>query len=233
MVKMGPWFEQAWKIISEDVVQWFLIGLVATVIMGASYCIPIAGFWIAGPINVGLLLAIRARWNGQRPDINHLWEGFQFTGVAGLYLLLYWVLVSVGLLLCIIPGFILGAWWCLALIVIHEEGLGAWEAMQRSKELVSKDLWNWLLLIVVLGLGYSVVSMVPVIGGALGFVFIQIVLFIGYKAVAHGETVESMATPPGTPPTPGGAPPGVPPTTPPPGGTPPDAPPPPSGGTQG
>ena len=151
MVRISPWFTKAWNILSEDIGQWLVIALVAGLLYSASGMLLIFAGFVIGPVYAGIHRAIDARMRGERPDLQHLWAGFEAVGTAGLAVFLISLLGTLGLLLCIIPGLVLATWWLLAVVVICEEGLGAWEAMQRSKEIVTKDFWNWMLVMFLVG----------------------------------------------------------------------------------
>ncbi|HSX02199.1 MAG TPA: hypothetical protein VLI05_02670 [Candidatus Saccharimonadia bacterium] len=83
--------------------------------------------------------------------------------------LLAGVFILAGLILLIVPGLILIAWFAFVPYVVIEEKLSGLEALRRSRDLGRGRLWEvW----GVLGLGASVgiLNLVPVIGGILNAV---------------------------------------------------------------
>jgi hypothetical protein len=235
MVRLGEWLSEAWDYIAKDFGMWILVGLVYLLVSMATCAIA------APPLAAGLYIAASLRLRGERPRVDMLWQGFQLFGQSWVLMLLMGILVTVGILLCVVPGLYLSIIWVLALIVLVEERQGAWAAMERSKELVKQDFWNWVLLVLVIGVIASVAGNIPIIG-FLAYPFQALILAIAYRDLVHGrpQTAAGYAGQPqpagyGPPPPPGYAPPPAgtipPPPPPPPASTvPPHPPPPPPSG---
>lgn len=196
MVRIGPWVTRAWGILTEDIGQWLLIAVFAGLLYSLSGFLLIFAGFVIGPTCAGIQRAFDARMRGERPDLRHLWAGFDSVGTAGLAAFLISLLGALGFLLCIIPGIVLCTWWVLTIVVICEEGVGAWAAMQRSREIVSMDFWNWLLITLLVGVLIGAGSVVPVLGTGLGLVMGYLILSIGYREVVRGEMADAAPSAP-------------------------------------
>lgn len=229
MVRLGEWLSEAWDYIAKDFGMWLALSAIA-MLLGSASCLI-----VLPPMMAGLYIAASARLRGERPRIDMLWQGFQLFGQSWGLCLISGLLVLLGALLCVIPGLYLSIIWTLGFIVLVEERQGGWAALERSREIVKQDFWNWVLLVLVLGLIASVASNIPVIGW-MASAFQALVLAIAYRDIVHGRPQQAawagaggpspVPPPPGyvPPPPPEGA---VPP--PPAGAVPPPPPPPPSG----
>ena len=93
----------------------------------------------------GGLFAVIARQAvlGRRPSWSQVWHEVrpQFARLVGLALVLYLV-VWVGLILCIVPGVVIFTLWSLAIPALMTERLGVGRALARSYRLVVGDAWR-------------------------------------------------------------------------------------------
>jgi hypothetical protein len=93
----------------------------------------------------GGLFAVIARQAvlGRQPSWSQVWHEArpQFARLVGLALVLYLV-VGVGLVLCIVPGVVVFTLWSLAVPALMTERLGVGQALSRSYRLVIGDAWR-------------------------------------------------------------------------------------------
>jgi hypothetical protein len=93
----------------------------------------------------GGLFAVIARQAvlGRRPSWSQVWHEArpQFAQLVGLALVFYLV-VGVGLALCIVPGVVVYTLWSLAIPALMTERLGIGQALSRSYRLVVGDAWR-------------------------------------------------------------------------------------------
>lgn len=80
---------------------------------------------------------------GRQPPWSQIWHEArpQFARLVGLALVLFLV-VGVGLVLCIVPGVIIYTLWSLAIPALMTERLGVGQALSRSYRLVIGDAWR-------------------------------------------------------------------------------------------
>lgn len=186
MVKTGEWLNRAWQMFSEDAGNWLLIGLVALLLS----CVP----FVAPAMIVGLLLAVQARMRGERPSFDHLWLGFQSFGPALVAAILVYLLLLVGVIVCCVGQFYVATIFILVFPAIALGGLGATEAMAKSREIVGREFWSWFVFMLLV----YVVGLVPV----LGFVLQVMMMAIAYTEVTGSTQAVAPAPPLGTAPPP-------------------------------
>lgn len=95
------------------------------------------------------------------------------------------ILVAIGLLLVIVPGLFLMTIWAVAAPVIVVERAGAFDALARSRELVSGNGWNVFGLIVILFLLLVVViAVLTTIGALAGSLLAALLALVGSILIA-------------------------------------------------
>lgn len=169
-VKMGDWLREGWEVFAADVGMFLLASLIYNVIMFTC----LGGFILFGPLTCGFYLMIFDCMKGGRADVRRLFGGFDVFGQAFLAGFIYFLLAMVamvvlyvGFLLCVIPSLVGIALSVLLLTaflftfqLIIQQNMGATEAITVSFNKVKENLWEFLLLGLVLWLinmvGYCV-----------------------------------------------------------------------------
>jgi uncharacterized membrane protein len=87
---------------------------------------------------------------GERAEFGDAFVGFS-KAFLPLFLcgLIMQLLVSVGFMLCIIPGIYLGVAWIFALPLVIDKQLDFWPAMELSRKVVSHHWWTLFALLLV------------------------------------------------------------------------------------
>ncbi len=94
-------------------------------------------------------------------DINDVWQsakGDVLKFIAASFV--FWAIIMVGLIFCIVPGIYLGIAFSLIYVVLTQERLGVFEALSRSRELVTDYWWATLGVTFVLVLVQAVLSLI-------------------------------------------------------------------------
>ena len=143
--------------------------------------VPIVG-WIVGFVLLGGLdfMYIR-RIRGEEVQIGDVFAGFNRAFVdltmAGL---VKWLLTTIGLALCILPGIYLAVGYVFALPLAVDKQMEFWTAMEVSRRVVHEQWWSTFGLVIVLALvalagflvcGVGAVITIPVASAALMFVY--------------------------------------------------------------
>ena len=143
--------------------------------------VPIVG-WIVGFVLLGGLdfMYIR-RIRGEEVQIGDVFAGFNRAFVdltmAGL---VKWLLTTIGLALCILPGIYLAVGYVFALPLAVDKQMEFWTAMEVSRRVVHEHWWSTFGLVIVLALvalagflvcGVGAVITIPVASAALMFVY--------------------------------------------------------------
>jgi hypothetical protein len=143
--------------------------------------VPILG-WIVGFVLMGGLdyMFIR-RIRGEEVQIGDVFAGFNLAfldlTMAGL---VKWLLTSLGLILCILPGIYLAVGYVFALPLVVDKKMEFWTAMEVSRRVVHEHWWSVFALIIVLALvalagfllcGVGELITIPVASAALMYVY--------------------------------------------------------------
>ncbi len=132
---------QAWELVKPH---WLPLGLTFLILFlirasGIGTCVFLV---IGGALYVGIARAILGLIEGKAPTVGMMFDGFDRWGQAFLALLVTTILVSLGTLLCIVPGIILFIMWLFVFFVMAETNLDFWPAMQASAKLAEGYWWE-------------------------------------------------------------------------------------------
>jgi hypothetical protein len=172
---------RGWALVRDNLLM--LVG--ATVLgwlvtVGLAF-VPVLG-WIVGFVLMGGLdyLFLR-RIRGEDVEIGDVFAGFNRAfldlTMAGL---VKWLLTSLGLLLCILPGIYLAVGYVFALPLVIDKKMEFWTAMEVSRRVVHEQWWSMFALVIVLALvalagfllcGVGALISVPVASAALMYVY--------------------------------------------------------------
>jgi uncharacterized membrane protein len=143
--------------------------------------VPIVG-WVVGFVLLGGLeyMFVR-RIRGEEVQIGDVFAGFNLAllnlALAGL---MKWLLISLGLVLCILPGIYLAVGYVFALPLVIDKKMEFWPAMEVSRRVVHHHWWSTLGLVIVLALvalagflacGVGALISIPVASAAFMYVY--------------------------------------------------------------
>lgn len=124
---------------------------------------------VSAPLGAGLGLAYLEATRGTPPEVGDLLDGYgRFVDIV-LAVAIVGVAVGIGLLLLILPGIYLGLRLGFAPLLVMDEELDAWEAVQESGERTGGEILGLFVLlvatvvIVLVGLALLVVGVVPAV----------------------------------------------------------------------
>lgn len=177
---------RSWRLMSEH---FWLVAGASAVIFGISVgleLIPVLGM-MAG-ITLSLVLWGGLDWlflkliRGQSADLSDAFAGFQI-GFLPLLLggVVSGVLITLGLVLCILPGlYLIVAWMGFSPLLIMEKRMDFWPALELSRRVVTRNFWTILALFMltlaivvagVLALGAGLFVALPLSTGAVVFAY--------------------------------------------------------------
>lgn len=165
--------DNLWPIAGGTVLAWLIsVGLAPVPILGW-----IVGFVLLGGLDYMILRRIR----GESVQIGDVFAGFNRAfldlTMAGL---VKWLLTTIGLVLCILPGIYLAVGYLFALPLVIDKKMEFWTAMEVSRRVVHEHWWATFGLAIVLILialagflvcGVGAVISVPVASTALMYVY--------------------------------------------------------------
>ncbi len=180
-VDIGGALSRGWELLQAHMA--VLVGgtiLAWLVSVGLSF-VPILG-WVVGFILLGSVdYMFLRRIRGEEVQIGDVFAGFNLAMVnlamAGLVKAL---LVTIGLILCVLPGIYLAVAYVFALPLVIDKKLEFWPAMEVSRRVVHAHWWSMLALVIVLGLvglsgvllcGVGLAITVPLASAALMYVY--------------------------------------------------------------
>jgi hypothetical protein len=190
VLNIGEAFARGWDLLVEH---WVVMG-VATALGGLLLfgvgSIPVVGvaaafcmlFMVLGGVELAMLKLLR----GERVDIGVAFVGFSPPLVLPLFLagVVSSLLVSLGLMLCVLPGVYLAVCWLLyAPLLIADRRLDFWQALECSRRVVTRYWWP--------SFGLFLLGNLVVLAGLLACgvgVLVSLPLALAAMVVAYAET---------------------------------------------
>lgn len=124
----------------------------ALVMLVAGYGVLLLMLPTASYFAIGLFRSAFKQIDGEPFDLKDLFSGGDlFFRVLGLHIL-GGIATMIGVMLCILPAFIVGAWFYLATPLLVDRRCGVFEAITESARLVNRDLWMFVAFSFVVGL---------------------------------------------------------------------------------
>ncbi len=139
----GRWLGAGWKIVLEDLGNFLLMSLIALALTLAAGVTVVGSIIVMGPFLAGIFIAVRRQMQEGRSEVMDLFRGFDRFIDTLLVGLVGSVFSFVGLALCVIPFFIVGAFYIFSFPFLIDRKMGFWEAMESSRKLVSGELWGY------------------------------------------------------------------------------------------
>ncbi|MBZ5727182.1 MAG: hypothetical protein LAP87_19560 [Acidobacteriia bacterium] len=176
--RTGRWIGAGWQMVKADIGMYFVLALVMSLV---SSMVPVI---LHGPLLAGFHIFCMKKILGRRAEFADLFTGFNFfvpTLVASLLISLF---VSIGFILCIIPGLVLTAMYMFTYLFIVDKRMDFWPAMQASHAVVKNDYFGFTMYVLV----SLLVLLLGVICCVVG-VFVAIPVVIAATTVAYQEIV--------------------------------------------
>ena len=144
-VKTGAWISEGWEIVKADLGGMALLTLVFMLVNGV---IPIV---LTGPTMIGFYIYISKRLMGRPAELGDLFKGFNWFVPSLVASILIALFVNIGMILCIIPGFVVMAMYGFTYHFIFDRNMDFWPAMQASHEVVKKNYFGFTMFLLALG----------------------------------------------------------------------------------
>lgn len=144
-----------------------VLGLVDAGTASVAIVEVVLGLVISVPLGAGLWLACLEATRGTEPEVGDLLDGYDRFADIVLASVIVALAVGIGLLLLILPGIYIGLRLAFAPLLVLDEELGAWEAVQESGERTGGETMSLFVLLVatvvilVVGLALLVVGVIP------------------------------------------------------------------------
>ena len=149
-INISKWIMNGWDLVMKDFGNFLLLSLIYVVVLTLAFSTWVIGLILAGPLTAGFFYIIFNRIRGKEFYMGDIAKGFEVFVAAVLADILISVFVGIGLALLIIPGIIISALYMFAIPLIMEKKMDFWQAMEYSRKLVSKNLFELSIFMLVL-----------------------------------------------------------------------------------
>lgn len=183
-VNLGNWISRAWDMVTADIGNFIILGLIYIVVIGITSGTVIGEFLVIGPLSVGFFFVIFEKIRGKDIKIGDIAKGFNYFVAAVLSNILISVFTIIGFIFCIIPGIIIAALYLFTPAFIVEKNLDFWEAMEASRKLVAGHLFEIIIFTIVL----AFINFVGVLLCGIGVIF-TVPLTFAAMAIAYDDLV--------------------------------------------
>jgi uncharacterized membrane protein len=174
----GRWISEGWRMVTADIGFFLLVALIFAVVGSA---VPLI---LQGPMLAGFHLICAKKLFNRKPELADLFKGFNYFVPALVASILIGLLVSVGFMLCIIPGLVLVAMFQFTYLFIVDKRMDFWPAMQASHAVIKNDYAGFTIFVTVLGLIHLAGILCCIVG-----VFVAMPVAIAATTVAYKEIV--------------------------------------------
>ena len=169
-VQTGRWIGDGWRLVQADLGMVILAGLVVFLVANA---VPVV---LKGPMVAGFYIYLAKRLLYGTAEFGDIFKGLNYfvpTLVASLLIAVFSVC---GLLLCILPVFVVGAMFMFTYLFIVDKRMEFWPAMMASKDLVARDWLGFTLFFIVL-------CLLQILGAILLLVGLLVTVPVMYAAI--------------------------------------------------
>ncbi len=142
-INIAKWVNEGWDLVFANFWEFIIISIIYVVVIFAASSTILLKFLFAGPLTVGIYYVIFQKMRGKPMQIGDISRGFNFFVAAVLADLLISVFVWIGFIFLIIPGIVLSAMYMFAFPLILEKNLDFWQAMETSRKVVQKNLFEF------------------------------------------------------------------------------------------
>ena len=149
-INISKWIMNGWDLVMKDFGNFLLLSVIYIILLTVAFSTWIIGLILAGPLTAGFFYIIFNRIRGKEFYMGDIAKGFEVFVAAVLADILISVFVGIGLALLIIPGIIISALYMFAVPLIMEKKMDFWEAMEYSRKIVSKNLFELSIFMLVL-----------------------------------------------------------------------------------
>jgi len=149
-INISKWIMSGWDLVMKDFGNFLLLSFIYIVLLTVAFSTWIIGLILAGPLTAGFFYIILNRIRGKDFYIGDIARGFEVFVAAVLVDILISVFISIGFAFLIIPGIIISAIYMFAFPLIIEKKMDFWQAMETSRKIVSRNLFELSIFMLVL-----------------------------------------------------------------------------------
>ncbi|WP_439102235.1 hypothetical protein [Congregibacter sp.] len=186
----GTCLRDGWLLYKQEPLLLSGATILMAVICGVVGLIPFAGALVYPPLLAGLYSMIIRLERGEAITITNLFDGFQAFVPLVIASLLMSVFISIGLLLLVLPGLYLIIVYGFTNLMIVDQKMDFWPAMEASRKLLHAHFWSYFVLAFVL----AVICVAASIPFGLGIIVAGPVCLAAQYRFYHAVTVAGDAS---------------------------------------
>lgn len=149
-INISKWIMNGWDLVMKDFGNFLLLSFIYIVLLTVAFSTWIIGLILAGPLTAGFFYIIFNRIREKEFYMGDIARGFEVFVAAILADILISVFILIGFTFLIIPGIIVSAIYMFAIPLIMEKKMDFWQAMEFSRKLVSQNLFELSIFMLVL-----------------------------------------------------------------------------------
>jgi uncharacterized membrane protein len=154
MVDVADLFKRTWALFQSKPVEHVVAGLIVLVLSIVTLGV------LLGPLSVGQIRMIEKQQRGEDPRIEDVFSGLSSFGPAFLTTLIFFILMTVGLMALVLPGLFVAVAWGFALWFVALEGASPSEALAASWQLLKDHTASVVVVLIVMGVVNAIASSV-------------------------------------------------------------------------
>ena len=196
VVDTAGWLREGWRIFKTEPLVFILVTAIFGMLLLIAGNIPLVGFLLVGPVTVGFYLVVADMALGRAFNVWRLFEGFKFflPAIAAYFATTFFTVI--GFILLIIPGIIVSAWYLFTFLFIADRGLGFWQAMEASRQLVRRDTTGFVLFMGAMGLMNILGALCLLVGLFVSIPVTYIATFAAYRELMGLQKLAEQPAPP-------------------------------------
>ena len=183
-INISKWIMGGWDLVMQDFGQFLLLSFIYIVLLTVAFSTLIIGLILAGPLTAGFFYIILNRIRGKEIYIGDIAKGFEVFVAAVLVDILISVFTSIGFTLLIIPGIVISAIYMFAFPLIMEKKMDFWQAMETSRKVVSRNLFELSIFMLVLYIFLFIGMLLLLVG-----VFVALPIVLAAIAYAYCDLI--------------------------------------------
>ena len=208
-VDIVGWLETAWGIYRRNWMPFSLVSFIFLTVVVLAQLIPFAGnLVVMGPLTAGFFLVTAEIVSGRDFNPGTLFGGFKYFIPAFIANLLITTFTTIGFMLLLIPGIVIGGFYVFTYLFIVDKKLGFWESMEGSRKVAAKDTVGFALFYFAMGAVNIAGLLCMVVGILVTLPVTMIAMFVAYEKLVGFESLlnepeksggdKTAESPPGT-----------------------------------
>jgi uncharacterized membrane protein len=182
-INIGKWINESWDFVMANFTELLIISLIYVILVVVASSTVVIKFILAGPLSVGIFYVIFNKMRGGEINIGDISKGFNFFVAAVLADILITVFVSIGFFFLIIPGIVISTLYMFAFPLILEKNMDFWEAMETSRKVVTKNIFELSVFMLVLYIFMIIGVMLLFVGFLVALPIVFVAISLAYKDI--------------------------------------------------